>query len=115
MADGNLGKDNKDESNSIENQRELLKSYVEADESFTDEIIPKDLRTFTVRAVYEMTMSAQCFVIHTFRQQRSRRTIDLSVTNPRISEWPMPVTDTEALSSCLSAPKLSPCRWQFAP
>ena len=39
MADGDLGRDNKDESNSIENQRELLKSYVEADESFTDEII----------------------------------------------------------------------------
>src|SRR5699024_11320234 len=28
MADGDLGKDNKDESNSIENQRLLLKSYV---------------------------------------------------------------------------------------
>jgi DNA invertase Pin-like site-specific DNA recombinase len=38
MADGDLGKDNKDESNSIENQRELLKSFIEADENFTDEV-----------------------------------------------------------------------------
>ena len=38
MADGDLGKDNKDESNSIENQRELLQSFVESKEEFTDEI-----------------------------------------------------------------------------
>lgn len=38
MADGDLGKDNKDKSNSIENQRELLQSFVESKEEFTDEI-----------------------------------------------------------------------------
>lgn len=38
MADGDLGKDNKDESNSIENQRELLQNFVESKEEFTDEI-----------------------------------------------------------------------------
>lgn len=38
MADGDLGKDNKDESNSIENQRELLQSFVESKEEFTDEV-----------------------------------------------------------------------------
>lgn len=38
MADGDLGKDNKDESNSIENQRELLQSFVDSKEEFTDEI-----------------------------------------------------------------------------
>ena len=76
--------------------------------------IPKELRTFTVRAIYEATLMAQIFVLHDYRRQRSRRTIDPSVTNPRISEWPMPVTDTEALSVCLSAPKLCPCRKYFA-
>ena len=37
MADGDLGKDNKDESNSIENQRLLLQSYVEASDEFEGE------------------------------------------------------------------------------
>ena len=50
-------------------------------------------------------MSAQETVTHAFRQQDSRRTIDLSVRsnpNPRISEWPMPGADTtEALTGCL--------------
>jgi site-specific DNA recombinase len=39
MADGDLGKDNKDESNSIENQRDLLQSFIESKEEFTDEVI----------------------------------------------------------------------------
>ncbi len=37
MADGDLGKDNKDESNSIENQRLLLQSFVEASDEFDGE------------------------------------------------------------------------------
>ena len=38
-ADGDLGADGKDESNSIENQRQLLKSYVRAKENLDGEII----------------------------------------------------------------------------
>ncbi|MCD7890123.1 MAG: DUF6017 domain-containing protein [Oscillospiraceae bacterium] len=34
MSDGDLGKDNKDESNSIENQRELLLSYIDGKDDF---------------------------------------------------------------------------------
>jgi DNA invertase Pin-like site-specific DNA recombinase len=39
MADGDLGKDNKDESNSIENQRLLLQSYVDANDELIGEVI----------------------------------------------------------------------------
>ncbi len=39
MADGDLGKDNKDESNSIENQRELLKAYIEANDDLVVDVI----------------------------------------------------------------------------
>lgn len=39
MADGDLGKDNKDESNSIENQRLLLQSYVEASDELDGEAL----------------------------------------------------------------------------
>ena len=39
LADGDLGKEGKDESNSIENQRELLEHHVEAHEELSDEII----------------------------------------------------------------------------
>lgn len=38
MSDGDLGKDNKDESNSIENQRLLLKSYLDASEELDGEV-----------------------------------------------------------------------------
>lgn len=38
MADGDLGKDNKEESNSIENQRLLLTAFVEAREDLDGEI-----------------------------------------------------------------------------
>ena len=56
------------------------------------------------------------FVIHAFRRQRSRRTIDLSVTNPRISEWPMPETDTEALLVCLPKNKITvTLLWRLLP
>ena len=52
-------------------------------------------------------------MIHAIRQQGSRRTIDLSVRsdpNPRISEWPMPGTDTsKALSGCLQKQKHKIC------
>ena len=39
MADGDLGKDNKDESNSIENQRELLQSYIAANDEFDVDVV----------------------------------------------------------------------------
>ncbi len=39
MADGDLGKDNKDESNSIENQRELLKSYIDANDELDVDVV----------------------------------------------------------------------------
>lgn len=39
MADGDLGKDGKDESNSIENQRELLRCFVETREELAGEEI----------------------------------------------------------------------------
>lgn len=39
MADGDLGKDNKDESNSIENQRELLKAYIEANDDLMVDVV----------------------------------------------------------------------------
>ena len=52
-------------------------------------------------------------MIHANRQQGSRRTIDLSVRsdpNPRISEWPMPGTDTsKAFSGCLQKQKHKIC------
>lgn len=38
MSDGDLGKDNKDESNSIENQRVLIQSYVDECEDLTGEV-----------------------------------------------------------------------------
>ena len=38
IADGDLGKDDKEESNSIENQRLLLTSFVEAREDLEGEI-----------------------------------------------------------------------------
>ena len=40
-------------------------------------------------------------LIHARRRQDSRRTIDLLVTNPRITEWPRPGTvRSEALPLC---------------
>ena len=39
MADGDLGKDNKDESNSIENQRLLLQSYLDANDDMPNEAV----------------------------------------------------------------------------
>ena len=43
--------------------------------------------------------NVKCIILAptTMLEQRSRRTIDLQVTNPRISEWPMPGTDTPRL------------------
>ncbi|MCD8348009.1 MAG: hypothetical protein LUD16_08720 [Lachnospiraceae bacterium] len=38
LSDGDLGKDNKDESNSIENQRQLLQAYMDAQDDFDGEI-----------------------------------------------------------------------------
>ncbi|MCC8102181.1 MAG: recombinase family protein [Clostridiales bacterium] len=38
MSDGDLGRDNKDESNSIENQRQLLRAYVEGRDDLEGEI-----------------------------------------------------------------------------
>ena len=38
IADGDLGKDNKEESNSIENQRLLLQGFVESREDIDGEI-----------------------------------------------------------------------------
>lgn len=39
LADGDLGKDNKEESNSIENQRLLLQSFVDSRDELTEEIV----------------------------------------------------------------------------
>ena len=39
IADGDLRDGDKDESNSIENQRELLRRYVEANEDLSGEIV----------------------------------------------------------------------------
>lgn len=39
LADGDLGKDNKDESNSIENQRLLLQSFVDVNDDLVGEVI----------------------------------------------------------------------------
>ena len=39
MSDGDLGKDNKDESNSIENQRLLLQSYLDANDDMPNEAV----------------------------------------------------------------------------
>ena len=45
-----------------------------------------------VRANCVTTVLAWATMIHVFRLQGSRRTISLLVTNPRITEWPMPET-----------------------
>ena len=39
IADGDLGKDNKDESNSIDNQRTLLVNFVQDRDDLSDEYI----------------------------------------------------------------------------
>ena len=39
IADGDLGNDNKDESNSIDNQRTLLVSFLQDRDDLTDEYI----------------------------------------------------------------------------
>ena len=39
LADGDLGKDNKEESNSIENQRLLLQSFVDSRDELTEEVV----------------------------------------------------------------------------
>jgi len=40
IADGDLGKDNKDESNSIDNQRTLLVNFVQDRDDLSDEYPP---------------------------------------------------------------------------
>jgi hypothetical protein len=45
-----------------------------------------------VRANCVFPMLAWATMIHALRSQGSRRTISLLVTNPRITEWPMPET-----------------------
>ena len=59
------------------------------------------LEHFQVRIICEIPLLTLYLyiLIHARRRQDSRRTIDLQVTNPRISEWPKPGTATsEALS-----------------
>ena len=74
----------------------------------TSYLLPNSFQTASGRSCDHCKVRANCVppmlawatMIHALRSQGSRRTISLLVTNPRITEWPMPETVKSELFPC---------------